>query len=311
MGEKPKVVVILGPTATGKTKCGVLLAQKIKGEIISGDSMLVYKNMNIATAKPDAIERGGIKHHLIDILEPNGNFNVVDFKQLANEKIIALNAKGIIPILVGGTGLYIKALLENYNFAKSQASESLRLQLENYAREKGNVALHAKLRELDCQTADRLHCNDQRRIIRAIEVALKGEEVSQTHAKESPYDAIVFGLNMERALLYAHINKRVDAMVEKGVFDETRELLSQGIPKTAQAMKSIGYRQIVQYLEGEITKEICIEKIKQATRNFAKRQITWYKKMPYVHWFILQEPFAFPNYVEQMYHILEEKWQVR
>jgi len=308
---RPKVIVILGPTATGKSNCGILLAHKLNGEIISGDSMLVYKNMDIATAKPTSAELAEVEHHLVNILEPNENFNVVDFKARAAILINEINARGKVPIIVGGTGLYIKALLEDYDFAQTQASSNLRTDLENYAIKEGNKALHKKLEGLDKEAAIRLHYNDRRRVIRAIEVAMEGEEVSQSHAKETPYDAYVFGLHMPRELLYPRINKRVDNMVEAGLFEETGHLLKMGVGEDAQAMKSIGYRQVLEYLHGEYDKDTCVDKIKQATRNFAKRQFTWYKKMPYIHWLEVGEPPMPEIYVAEIIRVLEEKRKLR
>jgi tRNA dimethylallyltransferase len=308
---RPKVVVILGPTATGKSSCGIMLAHKLDGEIISGDSMLVYKHMNIATAKPTAKELAEVEHHLVNILEPNENFNVVDFKAKAEVLIKDINARGRLPIIVGGTGLYIKALLEDYDFAQTQASSNLRMDLENYAIKEGNGALHKRLACLDPEAAKRLHSNDKRRVIRAIEVAMEGEQVSQSHAKASPYDAHVFGLHMPRELLYLRINKRVDNMVYAGIFEETKRLLEMGVGEDAQAMKSIGYKQILSYFHGEYDKDTCIDKIKQATRNFAKRQFTWYKKMPYIHWIEVGEPAMPEIYVAEIIRVLEQKHKLR
>jgi tRNA dimethylallyltransferase len=308
---RPKVVVILGPTATGKSSCGMILAHKLGGEIISGDSMLVYKHMDIATAKPTTRELATVEHHLINILGPNENFNVVDFKTRAAILINDINTRGHLPIIVGGTGLYIKALLEDYDFAQTQASDNLRMDLENYAIKEGNDALHKRLAALNPEAAKRLHSNDRRRVVRAIELAVAGEDVSQTHSKEIPYDAHVFGLHMPRELLYPRINKRVDDMVKAGIFEETKELLKMGVREDAQAMKSIGYRQVLAYFHGEYDKETCINKIKQATRNFAKRQFTWYKNMPYIHWIEVGEPAVPEIYVEEIIRVLEQKHKLR
>ncbi|MDD4320862.1 MAG: tRNA (adenosine(37)-N6)-dimethylallyltransferase MiaA [Acidaminococcaceae bacterium] len=309
--RRPKVIVILGPTATGKSNCGIMLAHKLDGEIISGDSMLVYKHMDIATAKPAAQELSEIKHHLINVLEPSEKFNVVDFKERATTLIHDINARGHMPIIVGGTGLYIKALLENYDFAQAQAVGNLRVDLENYAIKEGNQALHQRLAQVDAKAAKKLHSNDRRRVIRAIETAMQGEEVSQKHAHASPYDVTVFGLHMPRELLYPRINKRVDSMVDAGIFEETKKLLAMGVPEDAQAMKSIGYRQILAYFHGEYDKNTCIDKIKQATRNFAKRQFTWYKKMPYIQWLEVGEPLTTEIYVAEMLRVLEQKRKLR
>lgn len=302
--DKPKVIVICGPTATGKTHCGIALAKALDGEIISGDSMLVFRHMDIATAKPKAEELAAVPHHLVDILEPGDKYSVVDFQQQAARLIEEIHSRGKMPIIVGGTGLYIKALLENYDFSSVEERESLRQKLANFADKNGNKALHDKLAALDNRAAAHLNINDRKRIIRAIETFLGGDSVSTKKASESPYEAVVFGLTMPRPILYDRINRRVDVMVREGLFEETKGLLTMGIPGEAQSLKSIGYRQAIQYIEGQLTREECIDKIKQATRNFAKRQVTWYKKMPYIHWFQLGEPPEYEACVQEMLTIL-------
>ncbi|MGL5206328.1 MAG: tRNA (adenosine(37)-N6)-dimethylallyltransferase MiaA [Acidaminococcaceae bacterium] len=308
---KPKVVVILGPTATGKSNCGIQLALRLKTEILSGDSMLVYKKMNIGTAKPSDKELALVSHHFVNILEPHENFNVFDFKLLAEKLILDLNAQGKIPLIVGGTGLYIKALLENYDFAAVDEKNDLRKELEHFADEHGNEALHAKLAALDKGEAERLHFNDRRRIIRAIETVVHGDKVSQDREAELAYDVVVFGLRMPREQLYERINLRVDAMVNDGLFEETKSLLDMGVPIDAQSMKSIGYKQIAQYYNGEFTREEAIDKVKQYTRNFAKRQITWYNKMPYIQWFDIDgHKGNYDQIAEEMYQILVKKYKL-
>ena len=307
---KPRVVVILGPTATGKSNCGIKLALRLKTEILSGDSMLVYKNMNIGTAKPSDKELALVPHHFVNILEPDENFNVFDFKLMAEKLIVDLNAQGKIPLIVGGTGLYIKALLENYDFAAINEKNELRKELEIFADEYGNEALHAKLAALDEEEAGRLHFNDRRRIIRAIETVLNGEKVSQERDNEIAYDAVVFGLRMPREKLYERINLRVDAMVNDGLFAETKGLLEAGVSVDAQSMKSIAYKQVAQYFNGELTMTEAIDKTKQYTRNFAKRQVTWYNKMPYIQWFDLEEYSDCDQIVEEMYQILVKKYKL-
>lgn len=302
--DKPKVIVICGPTATGKTHCGIALAKALGGEIISGDSMLVFRHMDIATAKPTAEELAAVPHHLVDILEPGEKYSVVDFQQQAARLIQDIHSRGHMPIIVGGTGLYIKALLENYDFSSVDEQESLRQKLTDFADKNGNKALHDRLAALDNQAAAHLNINDRKRIIRAIETFLGGDSVSTKKAAESPYEAVVFGLTMPRPILYDRINRRVDGMVRDGLFEETKRLLTMGIPAEAQSLKSIGYRQVIQYFEGQLTREECIDKIKQATRNFAKRQVTWYKKMPYIHWFQLGEPPEYSACVQEMLTIL-------
>ena len=299
---KPRVAVILGPTATGKSHCGIALAKRLNGEIISGDSMLVYQRMDIGTAKPSAEELATVPHHLIDILPPDAAFSVVDFKEKAEKIIADINSRGKLPVIVGGTGLYIKALLENYEFNTVEECSELRSELEAFAEEHGNSALYEKLQELDLETASRLHINDRRRIIRAIEAAQSGEKIAHRKSEEWPYETVVFGLRMERESLYARINVRVE---------ETKSLLDSGLSLDAQSMRSIGYRQIVRYLQGQMDKLAAVEKLKQATRNFAKRQFTWYRQMPYIKWFDLEKEPVYEKIIDEMQQTLVEKFKLR
>lgn len=305
---KQKVVAILGPTATGKSACAIELARRLNGEIISGDSMLVFKNMNIGTAKPTAEELALVPHHLVDILPPDAQFSVVDFKQQAEELIEDITARGKLPIIAGGTGLYIKAVLENYSFNEVDEDKDLRLELEREAEAKGPEVLYKRLQELDPEAASIIHPNNVRRVIRALESALKGGHVSQEVSEEPPYDALVFGLNMERDFLYERINKRVDIMLEQGLVQEVKQLLEQGVPTTCQSMQSIGYRQMVWYLEQGMAYEEAVDKLKQATRNFAKRQLTWYRKMPYINWYEVSRELPYEEIINAMSQEIE-KWQ--
>lgn len=304
---KEKVLVILGPTATGKSHCAIEIAKKFNGEIISGDSMLVYREMNIGTAKPSAEELAAVPHHLVDILPPEASFSVVDFKEQAQRLITEINARGHLPIIAGGTGLYIKALLEDYAFNSVSENSELREQLTREAELQGAEALHARLAALDAAAAERIHPNNVRRVVRALEAALSGEQVNQYGAIESPYDALVVGLEMERSALYARINKRVDIMLAQGLEQEVRSLLERGISPDCQSMQSIGYRQMVWYLNGSLTYDEAVDKLKQATRNFAKRQITWYKKMPYIKWLTLDAEPNYANVVGRICEMLVEK----
>ena len=304
---KEKVLVILGPTATGKSHCAIEIAKKFNGEIISGDSMLVYREMNIGTAKPSAEELAAVPHHLVDILPPEASFSVVDFKEQAQRLITEINARGHLPIIAGGTGLYIKALLEDYAFNSVSENSELREQLTREAELQGAEALHARLAALDAAAAERIHPNNVRRVVRALEAALSGEQVKQYGASESPYDALVVGLEMERSALYARINKRVDVMLAQGLEQEVRSLLERGISPDCQSMQSIGYRQMVWYLNGSMPYDEAVEKLKQATRNFAKRQITWYKKMPYIKWLTLDAEPNYANVVGRICEMLVEK----
>lgn len=308
--RQEKLVVILGPTATGKSRTGILLAQKTGGEIISGDSMLVYRNMNIGTAKPTEAELALVPHHLVNILPPEAEFSVVDFKARAQQLITEINQRGRLPILVGGTGLYIKALLEDYAFSTVGENAGLRRELEQLADREGEAALVQKLAALDPQQAAQVNPHDRRRLIRALETVLGGEQVSRQAAGQPVYQAAVFGLTLERSLLYARINQRVDAMLAAGLEQETRQLLQAGLSPTALSMRSIGYRQMAQYLAGELEHDEMTAKIKQATRNFAKRQFTWYKKMPYIHWFDVEKLSDQEQIVEIMCQLLVKNYNL-
>ena len=286
---KEKLIVILGPTAVGKTALSLQLAQKLRTEIISGDSMLVYKGFDIGTAKPTCEEMAGIRHHMIDILEPAAEFSVTQFKALATEEIGTLNRQGKIPLLAGGTGLYIKSLVEDYCFNKTPGDEAYRQSLEVLAEEKGKGYVHGLLEAVDPVAAARLHVNDFRRVIRALEVYhMGGETISQenkANAGELAYDVYAIGLNRPRPELYERINARVEKMFADGLVAEVQRLLSAGTPRDCQAMQGIGYKEVAAFMDGSITLAEAAEQIKKATRHFAKRQLTWYRKMPYIHWY--------------------------
>lgn len=283
-----KLIVVLGPTAVGKTALSIALAKRFSTEVISGDSMLIYRNMDIGTAKPSIEEQDGVVHHLVDIIEPTESFDVTTFIEMARAKIREINERGQVPILAGGTGLYIKALLEGYQFNVTPQNEAFRQEMETVAREQGVEELHRRLAEVQPETAARLHPNDIRRVIRALEVAtFGGETVSQEKEDETAclYDVAVIGLISERSLLYERINQRVDQMMADGLLDEVKGLLESGVPADAQSMKGIGYKELVAYLDGKCTLEEAVDEIKKGTRHFAKRQFTWYRKMPYIDWY--------------------------
>lgn len=285
--KRERLIAVLGPTASGKTALSVALAKRLGTEIISGDSMLVYRGFDIGSAKPDAAERCGIRHWLLDILPPDAEFNVTDFQTEASKIITGLNEKGLIPVLAGGTGLYAKALLEGYDFNSFSGDEEYRVSLERLAEEHGKEYVHAMLEKVDPETAARLHVNDFRRVVRALEVWHLGREKISQKKEEGRllYDAFVIGLRWERAVLYERINRRVDLMMEQGLVNEVRHLMAAGVSRTAQAMKGIGYKETAAYLDGECSLDEAVYEIKKATRHFAKRQLTWYRKMPYIHWF--------------------------
>ncbi len=311
-----RLIVIIGPTAIGKTKVSIDLAKKFRTEIISGDSMLLYRGMNIGTAKPTPEEQSGIKHHLIDCLNPDQAFSVTDFQQIASNHISNINAKGLIPILAGGTGLYVKALLEGYEFNSTPSNDSLRVELETIAKNRGNIYLHQKLFEVAPDVAQRLHPNDLRRVIRALEIHHEsGDHISQSKQSDSlnrlMYDTVVIGLTVDRSILYNRINERVDSMIANGLIKEVSFLLEKGIPPTAQAMQGIGYKEIVAYLQGETDLPTAIDNIKKATRHFAKRQLTWYRKMPYIDWFDVNHYPSYQNMLETFYKHIAGKFHIK
>jgi len=293
MTNKEKLIVILGPTAVGKTDLSIELAKELQTEIISGDSMLFYRGFDIGSAKPSVEERQGIVHHLVDNLEPWENFNVTDFVREAKRLICELNAQGKIPIIAGGTGLYIKALLEGYEFNETADHSDYRQQLTVLAEEKGRDYIHGLLQAADPEAAERIHANNLRRVIRALEVAhFGGEQISrQKEYGEGDlcYDTYVIGLNRERQGLYQRINQRVELMFAAGLEDEVRNLLAGGVTREMQAMQGIGYKETAAYMEGEMSREEAVDLIQKSTRHFAKRQLTWFRKMPYIHWYMADE----------------------
>lgn len=307
-----RLIAVIGPTAVGKTRLSIDLAERLGTEIISGDSMLVYRQMDIGTAKPDVAERRGISHHLIDILEPDQEFSVVDFQAEAGKLISEINAKGRIPVLAGGTGLYVKALLEGYTFNAVQGDEEIRRRLTALADEHGSGYLYSMLQEAALDTAAKLHPNDLRRIIRALEIyQLSGETTSRKRKTDGLiYDALVIGMTMDRELLYERINLRVDIMIQMGLVEEVKKLMNAGIPTDAQAMQGIGYKEIAGYLRGETSLPEAVEVLKQATRNFAKRQMTWYRKMDYVKWVDVDEFSDYEKMLAYIYSLVAGKFNL-
>lgn len=286
---REKLLVLLGPTASGKTDLSIRLALELDAQIISGDSMLVYRGFDIGSAKPAIKERGGIIHHILDILPPDAGFSMMDFLSRVKPVISELNQAGKIPLLVGGTGLYIQSLLEGYEPSLQQEDKAYRRHLEQLAVERGRGYLHDMLMQVDPKTGRRLHTNDTRRIIRALEVHhLGGDTVSTTKAQEPVYDAYVAGLAWDRAVLYDRINQRVSLMQQQGLLAEVRSLLAEGVPPGCQAMKGIGYKELLPVIDQpDDAPEVAaaLDKIRQNSRHFAKRQLTWYRRMPYIHWY--------------------------
>lgn len=275
--------ILAGPTAVGKTDISISLAQKLNGEIISADSMQIYKHMDIGSAKVKDTEMRGIKHYLIDVVYPWNNFSAAEFKCHAEKAIEEIYAKDKLPMLVGGTGLYINSLIYNYNFTEADKDEEYRNYLENLANEKGKEYVHELLKEVDIESYNKIHYNNLKRVIRALEVyKLTGKTMSQYSAEQDiyniPYNIYYFVLNMDRAKLYERIDKRVDIMIQNGLIEEVKDLQNMGCNENMQSMKGIGYKEILYYLQGKISLEEAIYLIKKGSRNYAKRQLTWFRK---------------------------------
>jgi len=286
--QKPKIIIICGPTGIGKTAAGVDMAQHFNGQIIGADSMQVYKYMDIGTAKPTVEEQDRVVHHMIDIVEPDEAFDAAQYAGLARAKIFELNKQGITPFVVGGTGLYIKALL--YGLFNAEGSDpDVRRRLKEEGTVHGIEYLHARLDRLDPQTARRLHPHDTYRIFRALEVVeTTGKPISRHHREhgflEQPFRSLKIGLNMNRTILYEGINARVDAMISAGFVDEVKNLLARGYTGDLKPMQSIGYRHMIDYIQGRLSWEECTRTLKRDHRRYAKRQLTWFNADPEIIW---------------------------
>ena len=286
--NKIPVLVICGPTASGKTAVAVELAKKYNGEVVSADSMQIYKGLSIATAKPDEQEMQGIPHHLIDFLEPDRPFSVADYVKLAGQTVKDIAARGKCPIICGGTGLYISSLVENVKFADTGSDESIRKRLSEEAEKLGNHALWERLERIDPETAAKVHENNLPRVIRALEVyEMTGVKLSvhklNSRAEQTPYDACIIGLTCaDRQKLYDKINLRVDKMVEKGLVQECRQVYESH--DLATAHQAIGFKELIPYFEGTRALEECIDIIKLETRHYAKRQLTWFRNLNGIVW---------------------------
>lgn len=286
--DKPKLLVLLGPTAVGKTKLSIELARDLSCEIISGDSMQVYRGMDIGTAKITKEEMGGIPHHLIDVLDPDEPFSVALFQEWCRKLIPEITERGHLPFIVGGTGLYIESVCYEFQFTEAGADEEFRARQQAFAETYGVQALHAKLAEVDPKSAERLHPNDVRRVIRALEIFhITGETLSsqlEKQQKQSPYELCLIGLTMDRQMLYKCIERRIDEMLRLGLVDEVRGLLRKGYSRDAVSMQGLGYKEIVEHLVDGVPLEAAVEKLKRDTRRFAKRQLSWFRHMKDINW---------------------------
>ncbi len=312
MQQKP-MIILTGPTAVGKSALSVELAKKINGAVISADSMQVYRHMDIGSAKITPEEMKGVTHYMIDELEPDEEFHVVRFVTMAKEYLKEIYADGKIPIIAGGTGFYIQALLYDIDFTEQQCDETYRGQLEDLAREHGAEYLHGMLREVDPASAEAIHANNIKRVIRALEFYhLSGKKISEHNEterqKQSPYNFAYFVLTDERTKLYERIDRRVDAMMEAGLVEEVKKLKSMGCSRDMVSMQGLGYKETLAYLDGECTLEEAVYIIKRETRHFAKRQLTWFKRERDVIW-LDKQAFSYDDaaILKDMISILEEK----
>lgn len=308
--KKIPLIILTGPTAVGKTDLSINLAKSLNAEIISADSMQIYEYMDIGSAKVTKEEMNGITHYLIDEVKPDYTFSVSEFQNRSNKYIREIHEKGKNVLVTGGTGLYLNSLIYNMDFAKSNANNELREQLRLELEEHGIEYMHEKLRTLDSESANRIHKNNTKRVIRALEVCLSGEKMndfSNDLKFNEKYNPIIIVLNREREHLYERINKRVDIMMDGGLIDEVKKLLNMGYTKDLISMQGIGYKEIIKYLDGEYTLDEAIEIIKRDSRRYAKRQLTWFRRYENAKWFNLDEyqdkkalEKDINNYIEKM-----------
>lgn len=282
-----KIIVIAGPTAVGKTKYAIEAAKAFNGEVVSCDSMQLYKYMDIGSAKPTAEELAQVPHHLVDIIDPAEPFSVAEYQKLAKAAIEDIFARGKVPVIAGGTGLYLNSILYDMDFSNAKQDQELRQKLEKEAQEFGPEYIHNKLAELDADAAQRIHPNNVKKVVRAIEAAITGENIKdfkECNTKVKDFERILIGLTRDREELYDRINKRVDLLVEQGLFDEVKGLLEKGLTESDISMKGIGYKEIIGYFDQKYSMEEAIDLIKKNTRHLAKRQITWFKRYEDIKW---------------------------
>lgn len=306
------LIILTGPTAVGKTELSIGLAKAVNGEIISADSMQVYRHMNIGTAKIRPEEMDGVPHHLIDIFEPGDAFNVAIFKELAKRAAEEIYGRGHIPVLVGGTGFYIQALLYDIDFSE-EADSSVREELEALYMEKGAEYLHQILLKEDPVSAEQIHVNNVKRVIRALEYyRLHGQKISEHNAQErqkkSPYDFLYFVLTNDRKLLYDRIERRIDLMLEQGLVEEVARLLEMGYDRKLVSMQGLGYKEIIPYLKGETTLDEAVYILKRDTRHFAKRQLTWFHRERDVRWLDKGSFSSEEDILKEILNTIEKGW---
>ncbi|MBT2637031.1 tRNA (adenosine(37)-N6)-dimethylallyltransferase MiaA [Bacillus sp. ISL-39] len=314
MEQKQKLIVLIGPTAVGKTKLSIELAKRFNGEIISGDSMQIYKGMDIGTAKITMEEMEGIPHHLIDIKEPDESFSTAEFQEQVRKKIDEISSRGKMPMIVGGTGLYIQSVIFDYHFTDAPSDPNFRRSLEQAAEEKGQEFLHGKLKDADPESASRIHPNNVRRVIRALEIIhCTGKTAGELQENQSPellYSTALIGLTMDREMLYNRINYRVDLMMKQGLLDEVQYFYEKGL-RECQSIQAIGYKELYDYFDGKVSLELAIENLKQNSRRYAKRQLTWFRNKMNVEWFDMSESKDAEKKFAEISKFIEGKLEIK
>ncbi len=307
---KKRIIAVAGPTASGKTALAIEIARRFSGEVVSCDSMQIYKGMDIGTAKPDTEEQCGIAHHMIDIIEPGKRYSVADFTRDARSCIDDILSRGKVPVIAGGTGLYMDSVLLNIKFDEFEQDAKYREEMQQYAENFGAEALHKLLLEKDPEAAEKIHPNNIRRVVRALEVCYAtGKTFTQVNAesrRELVYAPLIFGIDVDRQVLYSRIDKRVDIMLERGLLDEVKGLYKSGLKRDTTAMQAIGYKEIFDFIEDKCTYDEAVEKIKQESRRYAKRQLTWFRRNQLIDWVRLDEAKAFEEIYKKCFMFLGE-----
>lgn len=304
-----KIIAVAGPTASGKTALAVEIAKAVGGEIVSCDSMQIYKEMSIGTAKPDAEEMQGIPHHMLDFVEPERRYSVADFVEDARACIDDILARGKVPVIAGGTGLYMDSVLNNISFADFDSDPDFREEMQKMAEAEGNDAVHNLLQKIDPEAAEKIHPNNVRRVIRALEVCkVTGKTFTQVNlesVRDAVYDALIIGIDRNREQLYERINLRVDIMLEKGLLAEVKRLWEKGIGADTTAMQAIGYKELARFLDGRCSYDDAVDKIKMESRRYAKRQLTWFRRNPEIVWFDADEEGFYEKVFEKCFTFLK------
>ncbi|UAY71448.1 tRNA (adenosine(37)-N6)-dimethylallyltransferase MiaA [Bacillus paralicheniformis] len=310
---KPPVIVLIGPTAVGKTKLSVMLAEHLNAEIISGDSMQIYKRMDIGTAKIKEEEMNGVPHHLIDIKEPTESFSVAEYQEIVRQKIAEIGRRGKLPMIVGGTGLYIQSVLYDYSFTEEASDPEFRAEMEALSDKRGAEYVHCLLKERDPGAAKAIHPNNKRRVIRALEIFHTTGKTMSEHMegqrKELLYTTALIGLTMEREVLYDRINSRVDQMMDEGLLNEVKQLYDENI-RNCQSVQAIGYKELYAYLEGRASLEEAVETLKRNSRRYAKRQLTWFRNQMDVAWYDMTPPVNIEQKKQEIFTYIAGKLEL-